>query len=241
MSLGGILGAGVAGGAKAIGDQLTTDIKNQEDQRIWSERQAILEQANLRALDYQDKIAKNRLLFENDPTQAGGAARLGFAKATAQQQTDEDVRKAAALAVESRKQDIAAANDPEWMKAFKARLMADPRVSAEVAAHLAAAGASNAHTRLANEQLNETKAAFAVATDIRNLQTSLAQTTDPAKREEIQQQITDRGFSGKDVTKYLALADKAMDDAKDAIKLMTDPSTPEDVKAKAVLQWQRSN
>lgn len=241
MGFGGILAAGLAGGAKAVGDQLTTDIKNQEDQRIWLERQNALEQAQIRALDYQDKKARERLLFETSPEQEGGKAKLAMAAAAGKQQTDEDVRKATALKEAEIADTKRIANDPAAMAAYRAIKLNDPLVAAQIAQSMAAAGASSAHTALLNENLTATKKLNAVADKVRILQDSLSKAGDDATRNAIQQQITDLGFTGKDVTKFLEAANRMQDNATNALKLASDPGTSEPQRQKLLDEWSQAN
>ena len=238
----GILAAGLAGGAKAVGDQLTKDIANQEEMRMFAEKRAIEEQAQLRLLDYQDKQQRGRFLFERDTGPGGGgAAELGMLRKKGEQSTDEEVRKAGLLETQRVEQTKREAADSAYMAAVRAIKSNDPLVAAQIAQSMAAAGASSAHTALLNENLTATKKLNAVADKVRILQDSLSKAGDDATRNAIQQQITDLGFTGKDVTKFLEAANRMQDNATNALKLASDPGTSESQRQKLLDEWSQAN
>lgn len=238
----GILAAGLAGGAKAVGDQLTKDIANQEEMRMFAEKRAIEEQAQLRLLDYQDKQQRGRFLFERDTGPGGGgAAELGMLRKKGEQQTEEEVRKAGLLETQRVEQTKREAADSAYMAAVRAIKSNDPLVAAQIAQSMAAAGASSAHTALLNENLTATKKLNAVADKVRILQDSLSKAGDDATRNAIQQQITDLGFTGKDVTKFLEAANRMQDNATNALKLASDPGTSESQRQKLLDEWSQAN
>jgi hypothetical protein len=242
MSFAGILATGLAGGASAMGAQLTKDIANQEEMRMFAEKKAIEEQAQLRLLDYQDKQQRGRFLFERDTGPGGGgAAELGMLRKKGEQSTDEEVRKAGLLETQRVEQTKREAADPAYMAAVRAIKSNDPLVAAQIAHAMAAAGASSANAALLNENLTATKKINAVADKVRILQDSLSKAGDDATRNAIQQQITDLGFTGKDVTKYLGMVDKLQDNAANAIKLASDPSATPEMRQKALDQWGQAN
>ena len=92
------------------------------------------------------------------------------------------------------------------------------------------ASGSRAQAALARQQLSEIDRVAGRAADIRAAQTELSKETDPTKRDAIQQRVSDLQFSGKDPTKFLALAERAQDNAREAIKLMADPAAAEEGK-----------
>ena len=238
----GILATGLAGGASAMGAQLTKDIANQEEMRMFAEKRAIEEQAQLRLLDYQDKQQRGRFLFERDTNPGGGgAAELGMIKKKGEQITDEEVRKAGLLEAQRVEQTKKEAADPAYMAAARAIRSNDPLVAAQIAQAMAAAGASNAHANLLNENLTATKKLNAVADKVRGLQNDLSKAKDDATRNDIQQQITDLGFTGKDVTKFLEAANRMQDNATNALKLASDPGTSEPQRQKLLDEWSQAN
>lgn len=112
----------------------------------------------------------------------------------------------------------AAGNDPAYLKA-KGAITAAGETSG-----------SRASAALARHQLNEIEKVAGRAADIRSAQTELSKETDPTKRDAIQQRVSDLQFSGKDPSKFLALAERAQDNAREAIKLLADPATAEEGK-----------
>lgn len=238
----GILATGLAGGASAMGTQLTKDIANQEEMRMFAERKAIEELAQIRLLDYQDKQQRGRFLFERDTNPGGGgAAELGMIKKKGEQITDEEVRKAGLLEAQRVEQTKKEAADPAYMAAARAIRSNDPLVAAQIAQAMAAAGSSSAHTALLNENLTATKKLNAVADKVRGLQNDLSKAKNDATRNDIQQQITDLGFTGKDVTKFLEAANRMQDNATNALKLASDPGTSEPQRQKLLDEWSQAN
>lgn len=129
--------------------------------------------------------------------------------------------------------------DPAARQALWNQAMNDPRIKGQYLSYAASAGASAAHQKMLGAQFDELIGVGARAKELRGLQGQLATEKDPTKRDEIQRQITDLGFAGKDPSKFLALAEKAQEGAAKALSVMTNPLASEEDKGMARSQMER--
>lgn len=133
---------------------------------------------------------------------------------------------------------VSLAGNPAAQKALWAAAMTNPQVAAAYAAHMAAAGASNASAaehRVRTEQLSGDMAQI---NTMRQLARSYSDMdpNDPAQaanRQRTEQRMTDIGFSGKNLKGFLELADKAIERTSSALKILADPGADEAAKAAA--------
>lgn len=238
MSLGGILAAGIAGGAKAYGDQLTKDIAQQQEADLFKTKSDIMEQAELRKIEAQERARRGTMQFSvSEPMIKGEATKAG---AIARAQGEADVAKAAALAAETRKQTIADAANPTLLAAIKTTALANPLVAAEIAQRTAAAGASGAEAQLRMQQLADLSRAAKVDITVKGIQDDLSKTKDPARRAELNQKLTDLTGGAKDVNKAITGINAAQDNAAAALKQLADPLLSPELRPKVERQLEEA-
>ena len=133
------------------------------------------------------------------------------------------------------------AADPAYLKSISVLKLADPEVRARIAASAASANASAQQVKESAERLKQLQAVGEVATKVRGLQATLAKTTDPAQRQAVEQQITDLGFSGKDVKSFLSTAERAMTNGDTAMRVLLSDMADPAAKEAARVQLERAN
>jgi len=263
VSFGGMLAAGLSGLSNTLNQQATGDIDQKRRIDIARDTAAIEEQMRMRLAEHADKInagaevrrsdqvfrdeqraydrdtsdgrvGKKREIVKGDAMAAGEAQRA----VKIAEVGDKDFQAAKTTEVMTnaqRERDLLkmAANDKDWLKANWTVAMADPKVKAAYTASMASAGASAAQARMIGEQYKQLVEVGARATQVRNLQTELANAPDDAAREAIQSKISSLGFQGKDPSKFLSLAERAQDNVRDALKILSDPAATDEAKAAA--------
>ena len=260
MSFGGILATALAGGAGVIGKQAGDDIEAQRKADLMRQEADIREQAEKRLIEFRanaDRIAnKNKLIDTRDFTSAdetlaasdkiaratGATSRAVQAETAGDEMLNTALRKKAEgdaqTATEITKKQAA---DPAYRNAINVLKLADPEVRARVAQANAAAGASAQQVKESAERLKQLQAVGEVATKVRGIQDELSKTGDADRRQLLEQQITDLGFSGKDVKSFLSTAERAMTNGDTAMKVLLDPTASEETKATARKQLEAAN
>ncbi len=250
MSWGGLLAGALGGAANVIGKQAGDDIEQSRKAELMRQQADIEEQMRMRLAEKQESIRRDGVMFDN--TGEAADAKLGLRKRELAAQSEADINKAAGLipvtqaaarASAATADDIAKtqAGDKDYLKSVSVLKLADPEVRARIAASSASANASSQQVRESAERLKQLQAVGDVATKVRGIQSQLAQTNDPATRQAMEQQITDLGFSGKDIKSFLSTAEKAMSNVDAAMKLLLDPTADEATKALAKKQLDRAN
>lgn len=259
MSGWGILAAGLAGGARAVGG--IAEGKIDQERRLES-AQAIAdieEQKQKRIAEYQQQMRRADQTYN---TTGQGFDELSAAKAA-------DARQSAALALEGKRNEatdqrlidaqrskargdaeaahetanamlLADASNPALRKAQWDAAMNDPRTKAAYNASMASAGASAASARFDALRYAQLKEVGGVASNVRLLQDKLSKTQDPTERDSIQQQISDLGFAGKDPGKFLSVAERAQDNVAAALRAMNDPAATDESRAAAKKAMERA-
>lgn len=244
----GLLATAFAGGAQAINQQATGDIDKQNRLDIAQEMSRIQEQANMRLAENQarlnrqgnvDALTDTRDFQSSDETIAARGKVADADSATRRRglladATDEPLntalrsnktKDADAAAKSARDAEIAAGNDPLYLKAVK---------GIATAQHFF--GPADA---LAAEQLKNLKA-------VGDVRKQLANETDPDKREILKNKEMDllgTGLGKKDLSIALASTENA---AAKARSTLSDPMATEEAKASAkdslsALQWSADN
>jgi len=250
MSFGGILATALAGGAGVIGKQAGDDIEAQRKADMLRQQAEIEEQMRMRLAEFNEGVRQRGALA--DVTGPLGEAKRAYRKGELSDAADADIAKArglipvtqeAARAAAKTATDLAKeqAGDKDYLKSINVLKLADPEVRARIAQANAAAGASAQSVRESAERLKQLQAVGEVATKVRGIQSQLAQSNDPATRQSLEQQITDLGFSGKDVKSFLSTAERAMTNGDTAMKVLLDPTADEATKAAARTQLDRAN
>lgn len=266
MSMLGSLAMGVAGGASAFASQAQGDIEKNQKLDIARQTAEIEAQMRMRLAEFTSDLGlrteAKTVAQQNTPERLSllqGAARSNAVAAGETARTVDTARlgdealnaagqaKAASDAKAANKTlvDLAMSNagNKDYLKAKWDDLMKDPRINAAYTSAMASAGAAGTQAKLAAEQLTQLKNVGARAEEVRGLQEQLKAAGDDTSRSAIQQRITDLGFVGVDPSKFLSLAEKAQDNARDAVKLLLDPnlSSDPDNKARAQEMLRRAN
>ena len=250
MSFGGILATALAGGAGVIGKQAGDDIEAQRKADLMRQQADIEEQMRMRLAEFSEGVRQRGALA--DVTGPLGAAKREFRKGELADAADADISRArgmipvtqeAALAGAQTATEVAKkqAADPAYLKSINVLKLADPEVRARVAQANAAAGASAQQVKESAERLKQLQAVGEVATKVRGIQDELSKTGDADRRQLLEQQITDLGFSGKDVKSFLSTAERAMTNGDTAMKVLLDPTASEETKATARKQLEAAN
>ena len=250
MSFGGILAQALAGGTAAIGKQAGDDIEAQRKADLMRQQADIEEQMRMRLAEFSEGVRQRGALA--DVTGPLGAAKREFRKGELADTADADISRArgmipvtqeAALAGAQTATEVAKkqAADPAYLKSINVLKLADPEVRARVAQANAAAGASAQQVKESAERLKQLQAVGEVATKVRGIQDELSKTGDADRRQLLEQQITDLGFSGKDVKSFLSTAERAMTNGDTAMKVLLDPTASEETKATARKQLEAAN
>ena len=160
----GILASALGGGASAIEQQAKGDIAQQREGDLATQKANIEEQMRMRLADYSEKIRQQQVIADN--TGPGAEARLGFLGRSGEVSSKTEIDKArglipvtqaAAMASAKTADDItmSRAANPTLLAAGAKIELASPTVAAKIAemrsattAHLAAAGASGAHSKM---------------------------------------------------------------------------------------------
>ena len=256
MSMLGALAMGVAGGASAFAGQAQGDIEKNQKLDLAKQAAEIESQMRMRMADYTEKIRQSGRAsdFTADNDQGNVAMRaatqdtmLRSAGKTAQavdlerlantELTAAGQAKTASDAKASNKSMVDLTTENAGNKAFQQAkwtdLMSDPRIKGAYISHIASAGASGEQAKLAGEHLKQLKAVGDRAIEIRGLQEQIKNAPDESTKEVARQKITDVGFVGKDPTRFLSLAEKAQDNARDAVKMLLDPMIANNPDSKA--------
>ena len=254
MSFGGILATALAGGAGVIGKQAGDDIEARRKADMLKQQADIEFQTQQRLAEMRQRLDRDQTLWKTQGE--GGTATLDFNRRDIEQRNDlaikGEVAKArglipvtqeAAKASATTATEIAKlqAGDKDYLKSINVLKLADPEVRARIAASTASANASAQQVKESAERLKQLQAVGELTTKVRGLQDTLAKTTDPAQRQAVEQQITDLGFSGKDVKSFLSTAERAMTNGDTAMKVLLDPTADETTKAAARAQLERAN
>ena len=250
MSFGGILAQALAGGTAAIGKQAGDDIEAQRKADLMRQQADIEEQMRMRLSEFSEKQRRSGVLWETSGE--GGAAKREYRKGELADASAADIAKArgmipvtqeAALAGAQTATEITKkqAGDKDYLKSINVLKLADPEVRARVAQANAAAGASAQQVKESAERLKQLQAVGEVATKVRGIQDELSKTGDADRRQLLEQQITDLGFSGKDVKSFLSTAERAMTNGDTAMKVLLDPTASEETKATARKQLEAAN
>lgn len=264
MSFGGILATALAGGAGVVSKQAGDDIEQGRKTDLMRQQAAIEEQTQTRLAELRarlsrqsnkDTLADTLAFNSSDETiaatgkvaKAAGATardvereRLGDTalNEAARKKATDDAKAAADASAGILKSQAA---DPAYLKSINVLKLADPEVRARIAALSASASASAQQVKESAERLKQLQAVGEVATKVRGIQDLLAKAADPAQRQALEQQITDLGFSGKDVKSFLATAERAMTNGDTAMKVLLDPMADAATKDAARAQLERAN
>lgn len=251
MSFGGMLAAGIAGGANQVVQQAAGDVEANRRLQLQQQMAQIEEQMRMRLMDRQESLRQQGLVFESNPDGPVAQGKLKIREAEGKQDVAKNVDQARSLipvtqealkATEGTRQAITLeqAGNPEFLRAKWNVAMSDPQVKAAYDSAMASAAHSGAATSVLKEQYGQLVEVGNVATKVRGLQQQLQTTTDEDARSKIQQQISDLGFTGKDPTKFLSLAEKAQDNVAGALKVLMDPAADQAAKDAARLQMERA-
>ena len=251
MSGFGMLATALAGGAGVIGKQAGDDIEQGRKADLMRQEADIREQAEKRLIEFrsnsartsrQQQLVDDRAFSSSDETIAASGKVAAAAGKVARSETlltktdtalrDADTANADADSEAAyrrqRNQSVLKANDKEALAAEKKLLLNDPRIEAAVQASYAAAGANAAQQKMVAEQLDQLKKVGARAEEVRQLQGTIAGTSDPVAKDALKQKLSDLGFTGKDPAKFLSLAEKAQDNVAAGLRVLANPeSTPE--------------
>ena len=264
MSFGGILASALAGGAGAIGKQAGDDIEQGRKTELMKQEADIREQTEKRLTEFRAGVdrtsAQNKLIdmrnFNASDESIAAADKLAMGagktarKVELEKLNDNPLNDAARYKVAADAKaaaDSAAsilkiqAADPELVQAIGVMELAKPQVRAQIAASNAASGASAQSVRESVERLRQLGEVGVVATQVRGLQSKLAGAKTEEERAGFQQQITDLGFSGKDIKGFMAIAEKAITNGDAAMKILLDPTADQATKDLAKTQLQRAN
>lgn len=260
----GMLATALAGGAGVIGKQAGDDIADQRKSELMKQQAEIDLQYKQRlaefSADLDRRSNKNRLIDTRDfnasdetiaatgkvAKAAGATARDVERERLGDTALNEAARKKAADDAAAKAESEAGilksqAGDKKLVEAIGVMELAKPQVRAQIAASMASAGASAQSVKESAERLKQLQQVGEVATKVRGLQDTLTKTSDPAQRQAVEQQITDLGFSGKDVKSFLSTAERAMTNGDTAMKILMDQMADEATKATARAQLDRAN
>ena len=249
----GMLASAIGGAAGVVGQQAAGDIEQgrkvdlaTEQANIDVQKQARIDEARAKLdLDYTGKKAVAARDFSVAPATLAASDTVAKAAATTQRdvkvadltweplntaariKTADDAKAAHQVDTEITLGD---ARNKDLLEAKFSVAMSDPRVASAYASAMAAAGASSAQQKLAGQQLKDLVQVSNRAAQVRAIQDQLATEDDPKLRSAMQQQLGDLVSGGKDAAKFLEAVNRAQDNARDALKLLNDPTTSDEGK-----------